>query len=180
MNTRCVSRSPGTACLIMGNLVRPYCPDPPRLATGLHAVPFQRSIRVRWCRLMQRVQPTAQALRADAAATPSSAAPAAVFGLCTRCQPLPFQCAMRAWPLPGSLPACPTAQAFRLIVTPTAIWGKRRAACQCRMFTARAITSAPRTSDTADCTRKVSLAHRARGMTSVGLNAVAFVKEVYR
>src|SRR5260370_42073104 len=95
------------------------CPDPPRLATGLHAVPFQRSIRVRWCRLRQRLQPTAQALRADAAATPSSAAPAAVFGRCTRCQPLPFQCAMRAWPLPGSLPACPTAQAFRADVAAT-------------------------------------------------------------
>ena len=46
-----------------------------------------------------------------------------------------------------------------------------------RMLTARAITSAPTPSDTADCTAIVSLAHRASGITSVGLNAVAFVND---
>jgi hypothetical protein len=46
-----------------------------------------------------------------------------------------------------------------------------------RMLTARAMTSAPTESDTADWTAIVSLAHRASGITSVGLNAVAFVND---
>jgi len=45
------------------------------------------------------------------------------------------------------------------------------------MLTARAITSAPTASDTADWTSMVSFAHLASGMTSVGLNAVAFVND---
>jgi hypothetical protein len=45
-----------------------------------------------------------------------------------------------------------------------------------RMFTARAITSPRTASEPNACTVIASLAHRASGMTSVGLNAVAFVK----
>ena len=45
------------------------------------------------------------------------------------------------------------------------------------MFTARAITSTPTASDTADWTSMVSLAHLASGITSVGLNAVALVND---
>ena len=54
------------------------------------------------------------------------------------------------------------------------------AAGQARMLTALAITTTPRASDTADCTAIVSLAHRASGITSVGLNAVALVNDSYR
>ena len=43
--------------------------------------------------------------------------------------------------------------------------------------TARATTSAPIASDTADCSSMASFAHRASGMTSVGLNAVALVND---
>ena len=49
-----------------------------------------------------------------------------------------------------------------------------------RMLTARAMTSATVISDTADCASMVSFAHRERGITSVGLNAVAFVNEKYK
>ena len=49
-----------------------------------------------------------------------------------------------------------------------------------RMFTARAMTRAPSESDTPDWTSMVSLAQRASGMTSVGLNAVALVNDRYR
>jgi pre-mycofactocin synthase len=59
-------------------------------------------------------------------------------------------------------------------------WGRpraRRAPQDLRMLTARAMTSAPIASDTADCTSMVSLAHLASGITSVGLNAVALVND---
>ena len=45
------------------------------------------------------------------------------------------------------------------------------------MLTARAITRAPTAKDTADWTSMVSFAYLARGITSVGLNAVALVNE---
>ena len=41
------------------------------------------------------------------------------------------------------------------------------------MFTARAITSTNVDTDTTDCSSIIIFAHRASGMTSVGLNAVA-------
>jgi regulation of enolase protein 1 (concanavalin A-like superfamily) len=46
-----------------------------------------------------------------------------------------------------------------------------------RIFTALAITSVKVTSDTSDWAIIVTLAHRDSGITSVGLNAVALVKE---
>lgn len=49
--------------------------------------------------------------------------------------------------------------------------------CYLRMLTARAMTRARVTSETRDCPSMVSLAHRDSGMTSVGLKAVALVKE---
>ena len=48
------------------------------------------------------------------------------------------------------------------------------------MFTARAMTSAAVTSDTAACSIIASFAHRDIGMVSVGLNAVALVNDTYR
>jgi hypothetical protein len=48
------------------------------------------------------------------------------------------------------------------------------------MLTARAISSAPAASETADWTSIVSFAQRASGITSVGLNAVALVNDRYR
>ena len=47
----------------------------------------------------------------------------------------------------------------------------------CRMFTARAITSATVETETRDCAIIASLAQRLRGSTSVGLNAVALVND---
>ena len=70
--------------------------------------------------------------------------------------------------------------AARQAETPPGGQGRRPAGRQqgrYRMLTARAITSAPTPSDTADWTAIVSLAHRASGITSVGLNAVAFVND---
>ena len=55
-----------------------------------------------------------------------------------------------------------------------------RSAQVLRMLMARAMTSAPTASDTADWTSMVSFAHRASGITSVGLNAVALVNDMYR
>ena len=49
-----------------------------------------------------------------------------------------------------------------------------------KMLTARATTSATVTNEIADCTSMIAFAQRDNGMTSVGLNAVAFVNEVYR
>ncbi len=49
-----------------------------------------------------------------------------------------------------------------------------------RMFTARAITSPMITSELVAWTAMASFAHRASGMTSVGLNAVEFVNPRYR
>ncbi len=46
-----------------------------------------------------------------------------------------------------------------------------------KMLTARAMTSATVTIEIADCASIVSFAQRVMGMTSVGLNAVAFVNE---
>ena len=48
------------------------------------------------------------------------------------------------------------------------------------MFTARATTSTTAVSDTADCAIIVTFVQRAYGITSVGLNAVAFVNDRYR
>lgn len=47
----------------------------------------------------------------------------------------------------------------------------------CRMLTARAMTSATVARETADCTIMVSLAQADSGITSVGLKAVALVKD---
>lgn len=47
-----------------------------------------------------------------------------------------------------------------------------------RTFTARVMTSATVINEIADWTSIVSLAHRDIGMTSVGLNAVAFVNDM--
>jgi len=49
-----------------------------------------------------------------------------------------------------------------------------------KMLTARAMTSANVITEIADCESMVSLAHLVMGITSVGLNAVAFVNETYR
>jgi hypothetical protein len=48
------------------------------------------------------------------------------------------------------------------------------------MFTAREMTRATVTSEIADCKRNIAFAHRDSGIVSVGLNAVAFVNDVYR
>ncbi len=52
----------------------------------------------------------------------------------------------------------------------------KRSGHQVRMFTARATTSPRMTSEINACTPMVSLAQCRSGMTSVGLNAVAFVR----
>ena len=49
-----------------------------------------------------------------------------------------------------------------------------------RMLTARAITKAKVSKATAACTSISIFAHRERGMTSVGLKAVALVNDKYR
>lgn len=46
--------------------------------------------------------------------------------------------------------------------------------------TAREITSAITTSDSADCASMAIFAHRANGIVSVGLNEQAFVNDTYR
>jgi hypothetical protein len=48
------------------------------------------------------------------------------------------------------------------------------------MLTARAMTSATVITEIADCVSIVSFAHLVMGITSVGLNAVAFVNDTYR
>ena len=48
------------------------------------------------------------------------------------------------------------------------------------MFTARAITRLRMQREMSDCTPIAILAHGTSGITSVGLNAVAFVKPRYR
>ena len=55
--------------------------------------------------------------------------------------------------------------------------GTGTAATYFRTLTARAMTNATVTSEIADCPSMVSFAHRDNGMTSVGLNAVAFVND---
>jgi hypothetical protein len=50
----------------------------------------------------------------------------------------------------------------------------------CKTLTARAMTSATVTTETADWVSIVNLAHLVIGMVSVGLKAVAFVNETYR
>ena len=62
------------------------------------------------------VLPTAQALRADTAATPERPLPAGA-GLGTFFQAVPFQCAIKA--LGRAPPLSPTAQAFRAEVAAT-------------------------------------------------------------
>ena len=49
-----------------------------------------------------------------------------------------------------------------------------------RMLTARETTRATVTIEMADCTVIAILAHRESGITSVGLNAAAFVSARYR
>ena len=48
------------------------------------------------------------------------------------------------------------------------------------MLTARAMTSARVTNETADCAIMIILLQRVSGSVSVGLNAVALVKDGYR
>jgi hypothetical protein len=50
----------------------------------------------------------------------------------------------------------------------------------CKMFTARAMTSATVITEIADCVSMISFAQRVMGITSVGLNAIAFVNDTYR
>jgi hypothetical protein len=49
-----------------------------------------------------------------------------------------------------------------------------------RMLTARETTRATVTIETSDCAAIATLAHRDSGITSVGLNAAAFVSARYR
>jgi hypothetical protein len=49
-----------------------------------------------------------------------------------------------------------------------------------KMLTARAMTSATVITEIADCVSMVSFVQRVRGITSVGLNAIAFVNDTYR
>src|ERR1700731_4069464 len=74
------------------------------LRTCSQVVPFQCRIRV----LPLSVEPTAQALRAEAAATPARMPPLGELGLGTRFQVVPFQCRIRVLS-----PVRPTAQALR-------------------------------------------------------------------
>src|SRR5690348_3935082 len=77
MVTLCSSLSPGAAGL--------------GVVTGLHVEPFQRSARVRSAPLTTP-NPTANALLAELASTPSSTlAPFAGSGLADRVQVVPFQ-----------------------------------------------------------------------------------------
>lgn len=55
-----------------------------------------------------------------------------------------------------------------------------RAGVYLKSPTAREITSAMVTSEMQDCASIVSFAHRASGITSVGLKAVALVNDMYR
>jgi len=90
--------------------------------------------------------------------------------------------------LPGYRPpastAATTAAALRSRLAPGRVFAAAREPRRSRvpdqdlrMLTARAITSAPTDNDTADWTSIVSFAHLASGITSVGLNAVALVKD---
>src|SRR6185437_9040688 len=86
--------------------VRAPVAAPAGLAACFQAWPFQCRMTV--CGLAElmkqsAVQPTAQALLADAAATADSEVPAAGFGLATRFHEAPFQCRISvcgAWPKP--------------------------------------------------------------------------------
>src|SRR5262249_5307275 len=82
------------------------------LGTFFHVVPFQRTIKTLAVLLMT---PTAQALRAEVAATPLRVLPDAGLGLGTCFQVVPFQCMIKVLPLPRS----PTAQALRAEVAAT-------------------------------------------------------------
>ena len=76
------------------------------LGTTLQALPFQCSMRV-----LLKSLPTAQALVADVAATPSRASVPEGLGLGTTSQALPFQCSIRVLLVWGD-PLTPTAQAL--------------------------------------------------------------------
>ena len=57
---------------------------------------------------------------------------------------------------------------------------KQHARAYFKILTARAITSATVITEIADCVSMVNFAQRVRGITSVGLNAIAFVNDTYR
>jgi hypothetical protein len=65
------------------------------LGTRVQVLPFQCRIRVLGLLVKQLVQPTAQALLAEVAATPESSPPPAGVGLGTRVHAVPFQRAIR-------------------------------------------------------------------------------------
>src|ERR1022692_1190311 len=68
------------------------------VGTRFHAAPFQRTITVlAGLNLVESVQPTAQALRAETAATPLRVAPVPGLGLGPRFHEVPFQCMIRAF-----------------------------------------------------------------------------------
>ena len=90
------------------------------LGTCFQAVPFQCRIRVLmppkpWKQFP--VQPTAQALLAEVAATPNRAPPPFGVGLGTCFQAVPFQCAITV--VPGGPSLAPTAQALLAEVAAT-------------------------------------------------------------
>jgi hypothetical protein len=81
---------------------------------------------------------------------------------------------------PSSVPrqrSRPGSQAGSRWITEDALSCSVVGICYLRMLTARAMTRARVTSEIRDCPSMVSLAHRDSGMTSVGLKAVALVKE---
>ena len=83
-----------------------------------------------------------------------------------RCSPSVRACSTSLGPKhPGSSYASPAGQCDR-----------PGAACHFKMLTARAITRPSTERQAVACTAIASLAQRASGMTSVGLNAVALVK----
>jgi hypothetical protein len=91
-----------------------------RSAAQFQVVPFQCRIRVwelPWLTLL--VLPTAQAFRAEVAATAESRALAQGLGLDTRFHEVPFHHKVRVFVGPSPLPVSPTAQALPADVAAT-------------------------------------------------------------
>jgi len=100
---------------VAATLDRPLLAPGLGLGTRFHALPFQRRIKVLGLLVKQLAQPTAQALRADTAATLARLP----LGLGTRFHALPFQCRIKVLGLLVKQLAQPTAQAFLAEVAAT-------------------------------------------------------------
>ncbi len=85
------------------------------------------------------------------------------------------------WPIPGPVAdPTPSAGAEAAGPAPSTSGPTLRRGAYLRMLTARATTRATVIREMADCNNMIILAQRVRGMVSVGLKAVALVKDTYK